>query len=643
VASDIVFTRKARCRDCHRCLRACPVKAIRVHDGQAQVVAERCIACGTCIRECPQKAKAYRHDVAEAVRVLAEGRRVVASIAPSYAGLYEPWERKRLPSALRRLGFAYVAETAVAASEVARAGAEYLQQHPAESHVWASCPAVIGYLQRYRTQDAPRLTPVATPMIAHARWLRKRLGDDIRVVFIGPCVAKKAEAERPEYDGVVDVVLTFEELGEWLTQESITLGACEESHFDEAASDARLYPLPNGALKTAGLLTADLGCAGFSASGFDEVEHALDWLGQPGPPRVLEPLFCAGGCVNGPAAGTARNVYARRFAVEEHAASSGEHTVSATRGPSSRDGEAGLCPAEPERGKVWKPFEGFHGSRDGEAGLCPAEPERGKVWKPSEGFHVDDNACFRDATLPVAVAAFGGVSEAAIAEVLAATGKAAREDQLDCAACGYASCRDKAIAVVRGMAEPDMCIPRMRRLAEIRTDSILEASPNGIVILDGRFEILSMNPAFRRYFRSGEAMLGKHISELMDPEPFLRLASSDQPHVELTVQHQRYDRVCHEILYRLGEIEQYVGFFVDITASKSDQEKLEKLRAQTIVQAQELLDHQVAIAQQLAQFLGESTAKGEILVENLVKLAEKPQLPGNDPVKKWRWNTSTSK
>ena len=585
MASEIVFTRKARCRDCHRCLRACPVKAIRVHDGQAQVVAERCIACGTCIRECPQKAKAYRNDVAEAVRLLADGRRVAASLAPSYAGIYEPWERKRLPSALRRLGFAYVAETAVAASEVAKAGAAHLRSHPNQSHVWASCPAVIQYLQRYRTKDAPLLSPVATPMIAHARCMRQRLGDDIRVVFIGPCVAKKAEAEWPAYKGAVDLVLTFEELAEWLAQESIALGACEESHFDEIAPEARLYPLPYGALKTAGLLTTDLGSHAFSASGFEDVDHALDLLGQVGTPRVLEPLFCPGGCVNGPAAATGRNVFARRFAVEEQAADPSGH--------------------------------------------APPGP------------HAD--ACFRDPSLPMPAAALEGVSEAAINEVLAATGKAAREDQLDCGACGYASCRDKAIAVARGMAEPDMCIPRMRRLAEIRTDSILEASPNGIVILDGHFHILSMNPAFRRYFRSGEAMLGKHISELMDPEPFLRLAGSQQPHVELTVQHHRYARVCHQILYPLSEIQQYVGFFVDITESKSDQEKLEKLRAQTIVQAQELLDHQVAIAQQLAQFLGESTAKGEILVENLVKLADKPRNPGNDPVKKWRWNTSTSK
>jgi iron only hydrogenase large subunit-like protein/uncharacterized Fe-S cluster-containing protein len=586
MASDIVFTRKARCRDCHRCLRACPVKAIRVHDGQAQVVAERCIACGTCIRACPQRAKSYRNDVAEAARLVGESRRVVASIAPSYAAVFEPWERLRLPSALRRLGFGYVAETAVAAAEVAKAGASHLRQHGERSHVWTSCPAVAQYIRHYRTQDAALLAPIASPMLAHARWLRQRLGPDIRVIFIGPCVAKKAEAERAEHGRAVDVVLTFEELAEWLSQEAISLGACEESQFDETAVDARRFPLPEGALQTAGMLSRELGTA-FSACGFDEVDHALDLLAQSGPPRVLEPLFCVGGCVNGPAAASPRNVFARRFAVEEHAA----------------------CRVASERRR-------------------PAPP---------------DAECLADPGLTIPASPLEEVAEPAIEEVLAATGKAAREDQLDCGACGYPSCRDKAAAVVRGMAEPDMCIPRMRRLAEIRTDGILEASPNGILILDAHFQILSMNPAFRRYFRSGEAMLGKHISQLMDPEPFLRLASAEPGHLELTVHHPRYERVCHQILYRLQELQQHVGFFVDITASKSDQEKLEKLRAQTIVQAQELLDHQVTIAQQLAQFLGESTAKGEILVENLLKLADKPQAPGNDPVKQWRWNTSTSK
>ena len=583
MASEIVFTRKARCRDCHRCLRACPVKAIAVHDGQAQVVAERCIACGTCIRECPQSAKTYRNDVAEAVRLLAEHRKVVVSVAPSFAGVFEPWEQARLASALRRLGFAYVAETAAAAAEVANAGAAFIADNPGTAHAWSSCPAVTDYIRRYRPDDAGLLVPIASPMVAHARWLRSRLGNDIKIIFLGPCVAKKAEAERADIKGLVDVVLTFAELSEWLAQENIVLSRCEESAFDERGDTARLYPLPDGALRTAGMLSRDLGARAFSASGFSDVDHALDLLAMPGQTRVVEPLFCAGGCINGPATGTARNVFARRFAVES------------------------------------RPADG------------PSLPKLGT-----------GDTRLLDPGVRQPLPAQAPVTEAEILAVLATTGKSRREDQLDCAACGYASCREKAIAVVRKLAEPDMCIPHMRRLAEIKTDAILEGSPNGILLLDAHFHILSMNPAFRRHFRAGEATLGRHVSELMDPEPFLRLSTRDD-HVEITVNHERFGVVCHQILYRLPEADQFVGIFVDITESKSDQQKLEKLRAQTIVQAQELLDHQVAIAQQLAQFLGESTAKGEVLVENLLKLADKPRDPGNDPVKKWRWNTSTSK
>ena len=583
MASEIVFTRKARCRDCHRCLRACPVKAIAVHDGQAQVVADRCIACGTCIRECPQSAKTYRNDVAEAARLMSEKHKVVASVAPSFAGVFEPWEQARLASALRRLGFAYVAETAAAATEVANAGVAYVAEHPDAAHAWSSCPAVTEYIRRYRPGDASILVPIASPMVAHARWLRSRLGDDIKVIFLGPCVAKKAEAERPDLKGLVNVVLTFAELAEWLAQEGIVLASCEESSFDERGDTARLYPLPDGALRTARVLSRDLGARAFSASGFADVDHALDLLAMPGQTRVVEPLFCAGGCINGPATGTNRNVFARRFAVENRPA--GDSVL-----PKLELGDARL----------------------GDPGV--------RIPLPAEA----------------------PVSESDILAVLAATGKSLRDDQLDCAACGYASCREKAIAVVRKLAEPDMCIPHMRRLAEIKTDAILESSPNGILLLDAHFLILSMNAAFRRHFRAGDATLGEHISALMDPEPFLRLSTRDD-HVEITVKHERFGVVCHQILYRLPEANQYVGIFVDITESKSDQQKLEKLRAQTIVQAQELLDHQVAIAQQLAQFLGESTAKGEVLVENLLKLADKPRDPGSDPVKKWRWNTSTSK
>jgi len=212
------------------------------------------------------------------------------------------------------------------------------------------------------------------------------------------------------------------------------------------------------------------------------------------------------------------------------------------------------------------------------------------------------------------------VREEEIKRILALTGKVAPEDELNCGACGYNSCRDKALAVLRGMAEPEMCIPYMRRLAEQRSDRIMETSPNGIVILNEQLAIIAMNPAFRRFFMCSEACLGKPISYLMDPDPFERLASGAETLVEMTARHDRYHLVTHQIIYALREEHQYAGIFVNVTTTHDSQKKLTELRAQTVTQARELLEHQINMAQKMAQFLGESTAQGEQLVEHLMEL-----------------------
>lgn len=584
---QVVFTNKARCRDCYRCVRVCPVKAIRMHGQQAFVVPERCIACGTCIRECPQGAKSFRNDVEHAARLLASGVPVAASVAPSFAGVFSGWEQKRLASALRKLGFAFVAETAIGAYAVARKTAEFVQARPARPHVCTACPAVVRYVELYRPEMADLLVPIVSPMLAHARAIKHQRGPETRVVFIGPCVAKKAEAQDPRNEGAVDCVLTFMELTEWFAREGIALATLEESPFDDSPQgDARFFPLVGGQLRTAAMTTDVLAAEIISVSGFDEIKEALDML--PDSAGVVEPLFCPQGCINGPAVPGERNPYDRRREVLTYAA---HH-----RGTPPQTGE----------------------------------------------------------TLPDLAASFGpqavdggrSFSEEDIRQILEKTGKARPEDQLNCGACGYPSCREKAVAVLRGMAEVEMCIPYMKRLAEQRTDRIIETSPNGIVILDERLNIIHMNPAFRKYFMCSEAVCGKRISYLMDPDPFEKLAAGSDNFIEIVVRHERYNLIAHEILYPLREEKQYVGIFVNITHSQASQEKLDQLRAQTILQARELMDHQITMAQKIGQFLGESTARGEALVENLMKLAgEDPENPDRRGKKgnHWLWDIFTSK
>jgi iron only hydrogenase large subunit-like protein/uncharacterized Fe-S cluster-containing protein len=580
--TQIVFTDKARCRDCYRCVRACPVKAIGVKDGQAFVVEGRCIACGTCIRECPQGAKAYRNDLERVVRLLETGGPVAASIAPSFAVICADWAWKRLPSALRKLGFGIVAETAVGAYHVARKTAEIVAREPDRSHICTACPAVVSYVEKYQPDLVKALVPVVSPMLAHAAHLKEKHGPGTKVVFIGPCIAKKTEAERPENAGLVDAALTFNELFEWFERAGIDLQACEESDFDEQpAGHSRFFPLPGGLARTASLHTDLLAEDCVAASGYEEVREILRSVREDQHPRLIEPLFCPQGCIDGAGIASDHNLYGRKISVLDYA----------RRNP-------GTPPRQDE----------------------PAA-DLGKSFVPGG---VDD----------------ARFSDEQIRKVLEQTGKVREEDYLNCGSCGYASCRDKAIAVLQGLAELDMCIPYMRRLAEQRTDRICETSPNGIVMLDDRLSILSMNPAFRKFFSCSNAVCGRRISYLMDPEPFERLASTDEPMVTVTVRHEKYNLICHEILYPLPQEKQYVGIFVNITSSLANEEKLRELRSQTARQARELLEHQVQMAQKMAQFLGQSTAHGEELVRNLLMLASDPKAEKDN---RWLWDIYTSK
>ncbi|HNY13787.1 MAG TPA: [Fe-Fe] hydrogenase large subunit C-terminal domain-containing protein, partial [Candidatus Wallbacteria bacterium] len=252
----IIYTSKARCRDCYRCLRQCPVKAIRMSNGQAVVDDERCISCGTCVLECPQKAKAVRNDTGRAASLIASGATVALSVAPSFAAVFPGWMQKRLVSAVRKLGFRYVAETSIGAEITAKLTADELKSRSGRPLICSACPAVVSYIEKYKHDMVKNIATVVSPMIAHAKLIKNKLGSDAKVVFAGPCIAKKSEAQRPEYEGIVDVVLTFAELSEWLAQENVNLSECEESGFDDTPrSAARFFPLAGGLARTAMLET----------------------------------------------------------------------------------------------------------------------------------------------------------------------------------------------------------------------------------------------------------------------------------------------------------------------------------------------------------------------------------------------------
>lgn len=564
---EILRTLTAKCRDCYRCVRGCPVDAIGIKDNQAYVDSERCILCGTCVKECPQHAKVFRDDTEIAADLIKNGKAIV-SVAPSFSAIYGGEKASRIPSALRQLGFVHVFQTAEGAELVSQLSRKMVNEVGQKGCVSTACPAVVSYIEKYCPENVEKLLSVVSPMIAHARLLKKHFGPDINVIFIGPCIAKKMEAQRPEYQGSIDVVLTFSELDRWLEREKIQLESCAESDFDYllGINHAKLFPLPGGMLKTMGISNDVSRRDIMHTSGMHNIQMLLGASSEVlSGLEMIEPLFCMEGCINGPGMESEENLFQRRT-----------NLITYTT-------QQELSPQ-----KVALTTE-------------PMTPDLTTTFSAEE--FIREN-----------------ITEEQIMEVFRQTDKSEPEARLDCGACGYSSCLEKAKAVVRGMAEKEMCVPYMRKLAEQRTDKIIESSPSGIVILDESLQILSMNSSFCNYFTCNNSIIGKRISYLLDAHAYERLATGAADHIEEII--SCYGNEFHQIVYKLPSENQYVGFYMDVSRIRMTEAKLDLIKQQTVEKAQELLDHQIKIAQAMAKFLGDSTARSEELVERLMSINE---------------------
>ncbi|MDO4552368.1 MAG: [Fe-Fe] hydrogenase large subunit C-terminal domain-containing protein [Bacillota bacterium] len=556
---NVIRTVAASCQDCYRCVRACPVKAIRITEGQARVEDKLCIQCGNCVRECPQHAKVIVSSLWTVKDMLAAREQVAVSLAPSFAGYYSGWSSLRLPSALRRLGFAYIAETAEGARLVAEKSLESLSQ----GNVCTACPVVVNYVEKYRPELVDLLIPVVSPMVAHGRLMKKRLGENWKVVFIGPCAAKKEEAQWPENRDAIDAVLTFAELADWLEEEGIELANCTESGFDNLGDyeNARLFPVQGGMLKTCGRPADGTNREVIHFSGPQEVMRFFDLPKSEIRFTLAEPLFCPEGCINGPAFPEDVNAFLKKQAVIDYAATA----ISVKNSRNDEDID-------------FRPRFAQDSVEDEE------------------------------------------IDESRIQQVLESTGKGTPEMQLNCGACGYASCREKAIAVVKGMAEPEMCMPYMRRVAQQRTDKIIETIPTGVVILDRDFNMLHMNPAFQKMFSCNNGILGRRISYLVSSDGFEKVAAGETEQYE-SIQ-SKYGIRYHEVIYALPEEEQYVGIYTDISNVRFDASQIDILKRQTLEHAKELLAHQIRFSQEMSHYLGRNTAQSEDLVRRITDLYE---------------------
>ncbi len=404
----LISTIGERCRVCYTCVRECPAKAIRIADGQAEVIPERCIGCGNCVRVCSQHAKRVLSSTEKVYELLKSDSKVSAIIAPSFPAEFPDFPYDILIGMIRKMGFDYVNEVGFGADLVADRYRKLLESRPDKRHIATSCPAIVGYIERYNPELIDSLAPIVSPMIATARALRAIYGEDIKIVFIGPCIAKKSEAGSELVKDEVQAALTFAELRGMICDMGIKPDKAAASDFDPPhASVGAIFPISRGLLQAAdineNLLTGEVVVAGGKTSFVEAVKEFHDGSLDA---KLLEVLCCEG-CIMG--AGTTCNLpmFTRRNLVSQY--------VRKRQKNFDRD--------------KWRDY------MDKLAGL-----DLSRQYIPN------------DQRIPVPF-------ENEIIQIMIRMGKLRPEDELNCGACGYETCREHAVAIFKGLAESEMCLP----------------------------------------------------------------------------------------------------------------------------------------------------------------------------------------
>lgn len=423
--SSIIATRPGQCRRCHSCIRRCPAKAIRVHEGQAEVIEERCIACGRCLNVCPRGAREVNDNLPRVRDLIAAGNAVLM-LAPSFPAAFH-WLPGQVVAAARRLGFAAVNEVAFGAELVSRAYRRINDSHPDWLTITSACPAAVGYIQDFAPMLIHYLAQLHSPMTALGKALKSRLRPGCTTVFVGPCTAKIKEIQDPEVAPWVDAAMIFPDLRRLFEERGIDPSTYEEEQPDPPlSSTGGAFPLPGGLLRTAGLPQDVLVSRIHLASGLEAFMGTIERLARRVESeqlhgleaRFFDVLFCDG-CVAGPVFGSEESALTRKESVVRYLRSRPR--------PQPEESEAQL------------------------ARLADLDLAR--------RFEQID----RRPQVP---------SESQIREILARTGKLRPADELNCRACGYRSCREKAIAVFNGIAELDMCLPHLVERLEATVSSL---------------------------------------------------------------------------------------------------------------------------------------------------------------------------
>lgn len=558
-----IYTEKAECQDCYKCLRQCPVKAIKIENGHASVMADRCVFCGHCVTVCPVGAKQVRSEISRTRRLLERKSAVYVSLAPSHVSEFPNLSKNQIIAGLKALGFSAVSETALGAQEVSAHAASLLKKGDTPLLISTACPSAVLYIYRKFPEFVPYLTPLLSPLLAHAKGIKEKAGNDAAVVFIGPCIAKKHEAD--EFPSFVDIALTFDDLRQWWKESDIhpeTMPSTDDTQhfFPRDAEEGAIYPVDGGMIAT-----LEKSCPAdhqrfMSFSGLNAISEALSGIDPEelsgSAPYFLELLACEGGCINGPKSIHTGAIVKKRSTVLANA------NTSATDYP--RQTTLGI-----------------------DLELAPSKP--------------------------VTVSS----DEEAINTTLRTIGKPTRKDEVNCGACGYDNCRDFAAALLEQRAEKTMCVTYMKKLAQNKATALMNTMPSGVVIVDEKLKIVDCNRRFA-------VICGKDIETIFEADPGLGGAVLPKvfPFSDLFKHALDNGTEIVEKDVKMGnsylrlsifsvEPHRLVGAVVrDVTAPAVQREMI-------IEKARNVVEKHLSTVQQIAYLLGENASETEILMKSI--------------------------